>query len=64
MVCYDFIHDMIIELGDIFYGIEDYVMVKNNNRLHKIYYNNNGDPYINYKGKKIYFSKLIKKDAI
>lgn len=64
MVCYDFVHYMKIELGDIFYGIEDYVMVKNNNRLHKIYYNSNGDPYINYKGKRINFTKLIKKDEI
>lgn len=64
MVCYDFIHYMVIELGDILYGIEDCIMVKNNNRLHKIYYNSNGDPYINYKGKRIYFTKLIKKDEI
>ena len=64
MVCYDFDHGMIIELGEIFYGIEDYLMVKNNNRLHKIYYNSNGDPYINYTGKRIYFSNLIKKDEI
>lgn len=64
MKCYDYDHGMIIELGEILYGIEDYIMVKNNNRFHKIYYNSKGDPFINYEGKRIYFSNLIKEDYI
>ena len=53
---------------DFIYGIEDYVIAgirmdedsRNKKRRYKIYYNNKGNPYFNFKRSRIYFKDILR----